>query len=131
MRSQPALERQGFTLIEVLVALAIVAIALLAAMRAAQQGSSNVEALRARLLGGWVAENQLNEDRARARWLPVGIVRGRQQQAGIDFHWREDIRATPNPDFRRVDIEVFTGSDDAQAVARLTGFLFQSPTTTQ
>lgn len=126
MCSRHPREPRGFTLIEVLVALAIVAIALLAAMRAAQQGTSNVEALRARLLGAWVADNRLSEHRARGAWLPVGTVRGQQQQAGIVFQWREEVSATANPNFRRVDILVFTGSDEAHAVARLTGFLLQS-----
>ena len=45
----------GFTLIEVLVALAIVAIALLAALRVAGQGANNAVDLRARLCAGWVA----------------------------------------------------------------------------
>ncbi|MNC92357.1 putative type II secretion system protein I precursor [compost metagenome] len=55
----------GFTLIEVLVALAIVSIALLAALRAAGQGTTHAGDLRARLLAGWVAENRLAEHRAR------------------------------------------------------------------
>ena len=52
-------KRAGFTLIEVLVALAIVSIALMAALRAAGQGTTNVGELRSRLLAGWVAENML------------------------------------------------------------------------
>jgi general secretion pathway protein I len=51
--------------VEVLVALAIVSIALLAALRAAGQGTSAVAELRQRLLAGWVAEDRLAEHRAR------------------------------------------------------------------
>ena len=58
--------RQGFTLVEVLVALAIVSIALMAALRAAGQGTAAAGELRLRLLAGWVAENRLAEHRARA-----------------------------------------------------------------
>src|SRR5579864_2956359 len=54
----------GFTLVEVLVALAIIAIALLAALRAAGQSTANASELRARLLGSWVAENLLAGHRA-------------------------------------------------------------------
>ena len=60
-------KRAGFTLIEVLVALAIVSIALMSALRAAGQGTNNVGELRSRLLAGWVAENLLAEHRARLK----------------------------------------------------------------
>ena len=57
--------RDGFTLVEVLVALAIISIALLAALRVAGGGTNSVGELRGRLLAGWVAQNLLAEQRAR------------------------------------------------------------------
>ena len=102
--------RKGFTLVEVLVALAIVSIALLSALRAAGQGTNNVEELRSRLLAGWVAENILAEHRARADWLPLGIQRGTSREGGLDFTWREEVIATPNAAFRRVDVDVKKGT---------------------
>lgn len=114
---------EGFTLIEVLVALAIISIALMAALRAAGQGTNNVGELRQRLLAGWVAENRLAEHRAREDWLPLGIQRGTERQAGLDFDWREDIIATPNPAFRRVDVRVFAKSDETHFLAHLVGFV--------
>jgi len=68
--------RTGFTLVEVLVAVAIISIALLSALRAAGQGTNQLDALRSRMLAGWVAENRLAEDRALAAWLPLGLQRG-------------------------------------------------------
>ena len=118
---------RGFTLIEVLVALAIVAIALLAALRAAGAGTTDVEEMRARLLGGWVAENLLAEHHARGDWLALGIQRGVSRQGGRDFAWREEVVSTPHPAFRRVDIAVFVAPDETHAVARLTGFVVQPP----
>ena len=119
--------RGGFTLIEVLVALAIVSIALLAALRAAGQGTSNVDALRARLLAGWVAENVLAEQRARGDWPPLGIGRGTQRQGSIEFAWREEVIATPNARFRRVDLRVFATPGEGHQLARLTGFVVDPP----
>jgi len=116
-------------LVEVLVALAIVAIALLAALRAAGQGTSNVGELRARLLAGWVAEDLLAEQRARVDWLPLGIQRGTTRQAGLEFAWREEVIATPNPAFRRVDVFVFTAPEEARSLAHFTGFVVQPPRT--
>jgi general secretion pathway protein I len=117
----------GFTLIEVMIALAIVSIALLAALRAAGQGTGNVGELRARLLAGWVAENLLAEHRARDDWLPLGIQRGTQYQAGMEFRWREEITAMPSPAFRRVDVFVFAAPEESHSLARLSGFVVQSP----
>jgi general secretion pathway protein I len=118
---------EGFTLVEVLVALAIVSIALLAAMRAAGQATNAVGELRMRLFAGWVAENRLAEHRARGDWLPLGIRRGTQSQGNLQFAWREEVIATPNPAFRRVDVFVSAPADESRALARLTGFVVRPP----
>ena len=116
----------GFTLVEVMVALAIISIALLAAMRAAGQGTGSVGELRARLLAGWVAENLLAEHRARGDWLPLGIQRGTQYQAGVEFRWREEVTAMPSPAFRRIDVFVFATPEESHSLARLSGFVAQA-----
>jgi len=119
--------RDGFTLVEVLVALAIISIALLAALRVAGGSTSSVGELRVRLLAGWVAEDLLAEQRARGDWPSLGILRGTQRQGGVDFVWREEVIATPNAAFRRVDARVFAASEEAQALAHLTGFVVRPP----
>lgn len=119
--------RAGFTLIEVLVALAIVSIALMSALRAAGQGTNNVSELRSRLLAGWVAENLLAEHRARRDWLPLGIRRGAGREGGLDFAWREEVIATPNAAFRRVDVRVFATGEESHSLAHLAGFIVSSP----
>ena len=124
-------KRAGFTLVEVLVALAIIAIALMAALRAAGQGTSNVGELRSRLLAGWVAENLLAEHRARRDWLPLGIQRGTGRQGGMDFAWREEVIATPNPSFRRVDVRVFASGEESHSLAHLAGFVVNAPGATR
>jgi general secretion pathway protein I len=117
----------GFTLIEVLVAMAIISIALLAALRAAGQGTTSVGELRSRLFAGWVAENRLAEYRARETWLPLGIRRGTERQGGLEFGWREEITTTPNPAFRRVDIFVHLPPEESRALAHHAGFIVQPP----
>jgi general secretion pathway protein I len=122
-------KRGGFTLVEVLVALAIISIALLAALRVAGGGTSSVGELRARLLAGWVAENLLAEQRARGEWPSLGIQRGTQRQGGIEFAWREEVIATPNVTFRRVDARVFAAPEEAHVLAHLTWFVVNIPGT--
>ncbi len=117
----------GFTLIEVLVALAIVATALVAALRAVGQGTSSVETMRSRLLAGWVAENVLASHRAEGDWLPLGSHNGTQHQGSQEFRWREDVVTTPNPSFRRVDVFVFSPTEESHILAHLTGFVVSPP----
>ena len=127
MASWRCARRDGFTLVEVLVALAIIAIALMSALRAAGQGTNNVAELRSRMLASWVAENRLAEHRARADWLPLGIQRGNESEGGLEFVWREEVVATPNPAFRRVEIRVFTDADESHSLAHLFGFIVNAP----
>ena len=119
--------RAGFTLVEVLVALAILSVALMAALRAAGQGTAAVGELRLRMLAGWVAEDRVAEHRARGDWLPTGVGRGKQNQGGIEFAWREEVIATPNPAFRRLDVYVSAPAEEARPLAHLTGFVVQPP----
>jgi general secretion pathway protein I len=120
-------DSRAFTLIEVLIALAIVAVALMAAMRAAGQGTQSVEEMRSRLLASWVAQNRLAEHRARDDWLPLGVQRGTARLGGMAFAWREEVLATANSNFRRVDVVISPAAEETHTLARLTGFVLQAP----
>lgn len=119
----------GFTLVEALVALAIISIALLSALRVAGQSTANVGELRARLLAGWVAENILTEHRARGDWLAPGISRGQAREGGLEFAWRREIVPTPNPAFRRIDIFVSAAPDETHVLAHFSSMLVNPPAT--
>jgi len=141
MNERPMADRHrrapaGFTLVEVLVALAIVAIALMAALRAAAQSTGNVGELRARLFAGWVAENRLAEHRARGDWLPLGIQQGKAREGGVEFAWREEVTATPNAAFRRIDVFVTAAPGEfgtsatagtSSSLTHFTGFVVDPP----
>ena len=119
----------GFTLVEALVALAIISIALISALHVAAQSTTNVGELRSRLFAGWVAENILAEHRARGDWLAPGITRGRQDEGGLEFAWRQEVVTTPNPAFRRIDIFVSDVSDETHVLAHFTAMLVNPPAT--
>ena len=116
---------RGFTLLETLVALAILAIALAAIMRATGAGTNHAEAMRMRVLADWVAQNRLAQHAARGDFLPPGIQNGEETQAGIRLLWKEDIGVTPNPAFRRIEVSVYAPDDPEYALRRLTGFMTQ------
>lgn len=115
----------GFTLLEVMVALAILAIALMAALRSGVMATQYIGEIQLRLLADWVAQDRIEEHRARRDWLPLGSLSGESAQAGVQFRWEEKISGTPNAQFRRIDIRVFqaTGPDKNHALTQFTSFL--------
>jgi general secretion pathway protein I len=117
---------RGFTLIEVLVALAILAVALAAALRSASIAADATLELKARLLATWVAQNRVAEYAARPLWPELGTRAGQAEQGGVAFAWRETISATPNPRFRRVEVTVYGPRAPERAAATLVGFATRS-----
>ncbi len=101
----------GFTLIEVLVALSVVSIALLAGMRATDSLVNNAQRLSDVLLGQVCVENQLIKVRLSKAMPDVGDSTFSCEQAGKTMSGKMVVSATPNPSFRRVDAEVFDGAN--------------------
>lgn len=118
--------RRGFTLIEILVALAILAVALAAAVRSAGVAADTTSDLKERLLAGWIAQNRVAEYAVRPLWPDIGTRQGNADQAGVQFVWRETVSGTPNPRFRRVEVQVFPARTPDRAVARLVAYTVRS-----
>ncbi|MCK9685442.1 type II secretion system minor pseudopilin GspI [Scleromatobacter humisilvae] len=95
--------RGGFTLIEVMVALAIVAIALAAGSRAASSVVGTSQRLNDVVLAQWCADNQLTELRMQGQLPAVGKTTFNCMQLGRTFQGTLKVQPTPNPSFRRVD----------------------------
>lgn len=113
--------RRGFTLIEVLIALAVVALALLALTRAAIVQVRGFDGLQERTLAGWVAANTLAETRLPGTFPPTGRSEGRTRLGERDWRWTREVEATPDVDIRRIDIRVFLG-EAREPSATLSGF---------
>ena len=114
---------RGFTLIEILVALAILAVALTAGMRAITQAADGATLLKQRTLALWVAQNRLAQTQLSVPWPAIGQDEGFAEQAGEQFVWRQRISYTPNPSFRKVEITVVDPANPSYALALLVGYL--------
>jgi len=117
------LRGRGFTLVEVLVALAIVAIALAAASRSVALSTDSALDQKLRVLAGFVAENRIGELTARRAWPGLGVSEGSERQAGIEFRWRAEVLNTPHPRLRRIEIQVMDPNDPSHELRRLVGVL--------
>jgi general secretion pathway protein I len=106
--------RHGFTLLEVLVALVIIGVALAAAMRGALSLTTAAEDTRYTMLATTVAENRLLELRLARGSLEIGQTTTPCAQADIEFECLQTIKSTPNPFFRRVELQVFRVSGDVR-----------------
>ena len=98
--------QQGFTLIEVLVALGIVAIALMAGLRSTDALSRNASRQSTQWLAQICAENEFSRLRLSRQVPPVGESSASCLQAGLDLQVNLSVQVTPNPNFRRVDARV-------------------------
>jgi general secretion pathway protein I len=102
---------RGFTLIEVLVALAIVAVALGAGIRAAGALTGNAQRLADVSAAQWCADNQLVNLKLAHQFPSVGDSDFNCGQLGRSFKGQLQVRPTPNPNFRRVDAVVTDDND--------------------
>lgn len=97
---------RGFTLIEVMVALAIVAVALAAGLRAAGSLTDNAQRLAEVTAAEWCADNALANLRLAGQLPGIGDTEFSCDQLGVDYPGQLQTRATPNPNFRRVEAVV-------------------------
>ena len=95
--------RAGFTLLEVLVALAVTAIALGAGLRAAGALTDNAARLSDVVAAQWCADNQLTALRLSRTFPGVGDADFACEELGRSYPGKLITRPTPNPSFRRVD----------------------------
>ena len=116
--------QHGFTLIEVLAALIIVSLGMLAVIQAVSQTINNANYLREKTIAHWVGMNKLTEVRLAQTPPPGGDTSGDIEMAGTTWHWRMTIaNANDVPTMQRIDIQVAPQSaGDKVSIASVSGF---------
>ncbi len=112
---------RGFTLIEVLVALGIVAVALLAGLKATGSLSRNADRQTLSMLGQMCADNELIRLRLRRQLPDTGNSQVECIQAGRSMQVVMQVKTTPNPNFRRVDARVLSQGEFVLQVSTVMG----------
>ena len=112
----------GFTLVEVLVALAVVAIAFTAILTAMAHAIDVTTNLRERNLALWVAQNRWVQHRLTGEWPAADTKTGTADMGGREWRWQEQVSTTGNEYLRRIEITV-QRAEDEQVLALLEGLL--------
>ena len=113
---------RAFTLVEVLIALVVLAVGIIAMVTGASDFARNASDLRQRALARWVAENRLTEVGLQQTWPNTGKERGSERMGGIEWEWEVEVQKTPNSDIRRATVLV-RREERSAVLARLEGFV--------
>ncbi len=117
----PRIQR-GFTLLEVLVAVAVLGVAMAAIIKASLELTANAVDLRDKTFAAWVAGNVATELRLQRAW-ETGEEKGEAEMGGRRYYWTTEIQDTENPDLRRLDVHVYDDADRHRRLIVHTGLL--------
>lgn len=114
---------RGFTLIEVMVALAVLAIALGAIVQSITSNTSNASYLREKTLAHWVAMNKVAEIQVLRKFPDTGIERGTEEMANHDWQWQVKVVDSGVEKVRRLEVEVRRDREQKEPLAFLVAII--------
>ena len=97
---------KGFTLIEVVVAVSVIAIGLAATIKTVSTVTKNTAHLNERIIATWVAQNAMAQFELDINKNAGKEKSGTEEMAGIEWYWNQIIEDTEDPDIQRVEIQV-------------------------
>jgi general secretion pathway protein I len=116
----------GFTLIEVMLALAVFSIAGIALLSASSNNARNIGHLESTMFASWVASNQLVEANLEKKWPPKNNLKGEVELGGRAWFWQQKVTKTTDKNMRAIVMEVRLNEDDELAVSSLTTYVSKS-----
>ncbi len=115
----------GFTLLEVMVALAVVSLGMLAAFTTISQSTTNAIRLQDKTMANWIALNRLAEMRLEDKFPDTGRADGDVEFAGAQWRWYTEVSDTEVEALRRVDVTVARAETPDIIAVKVSGFLGQ------
>lgn len=115
----------GFTLIECLVALLIVAVILASASRAIGISVNDAETVYQRNIANWIASNSYNQSRIDETFPELGISKNKITMAEMNFTVKKVVSTTPNPYFRKLNITVINDNKPNYVLYHSVNFIAQ------
>lgn len=117
-------KEQGFTLLEVMVALLIVAVALGGAIKVIANAANNSTRMNNKTFANWVALNQIAELRISKAWPKTGEQKGDSEMAGRKWIWQQESISTDDDNIRRIEMSVWSEDDTKSSpFVTVVGFL--------
>jgi general secretion pathway protein I len=113
----------GFTLIEVMLAMAIFSVAGIAILGTADTNTRNLGHLESKILANWVASNQLVEVTLDMSWPPKNKKKGKIELAGQEWFWQQQVIKTTDKNMRAIVMEVRLEEKDESAFTSLTTYV--------
>jgi len=117
----------GFTLIEILVALAVIAIAVAAVVAAVSGNIKNEAYIQDRTMAHWVAMNKVAELQVTKAWPAPGTQHGESLLASQEWSWQTKVSTTDDADVLRLDVDVFADKEQKQSLAAMVAYLSRPP----
>lgn len=117
------LRQKGFTLLEVMIALAILSIAMIAAMISISSHIKNQVYMKDRTFAHWVAMNSVAELRAKDEWPDSGELAGNSDMGARNYVWTIKVTAFEGSALRRLDVEVKAEDEPEQILSTLIAFV--------
>lgn len=116
---------RGMTLLEVLAAMVVFAVAALAVMNSTGEQIRGLSYIEQKTLAGWVADNQLVKTLVEQPWPPESWYSGESELAGRTWHWRWRGIQTTNENIRGLEVEVRSQSEDETPLSTLRTYVIK------
>jgi general secretion pathway protein I len=115
--------QKGFTLIEVMLAMAVFSIAGIAILGTADTNARNLGYLESKIIANWVASNQLVEATLDSSWPPKNNKKGKVELAGQEWLWQQKVIKTTDKDMRAIVMEVRLDEQNPAALTSLMTYI--------